>query len=421
MKQFSLCLLKCLLMGLGLQSAILAAPTNDSFSAPTVVTGLPATATGSNVDATLEVGEPLPTVYAIEPFQPAEASVWFVWTSPVTGSVQIDTAGSDLDTILAVWTGSTLATLSEVDSNDYYFGSKAAVFIDVVQGTTYHIAIYGYEDARGEISLSIENDTQSRISGVVTGPDGTTPLAGIDASAFYKVGEGSEAYWEYGHYGITRPDGSYTIRGLKSDTYRVQFADIENGDYQTEYYENAATIESAADIIVAATTTVTSINASLELASKITGTVTGPDGTIPLSGIFVSAYEFDSASGSWFYSTGTRTLPDGSYRLGSLAPGSYRIEFDDFKGDYFSEYYDNAVDIDSATSITVGAVSTVSGINASLTAASKITGTVTGPDGTTPLRSINILAYQFNASSNTWNFTTSTNLQIRMAPTVWDL
>ena len=31
-----------------------------------------------------------------------EASVWFEWTSPVTGPVQIHTNGSGFDTILAV-------------------------------------------------------------------------------------------------------------------------------------------------------------------------------------------------------------------------------------------------------------------------------------------------------------------------------
>jgi hypothetical protein len=75
MKQFFPSLSKCFLVGLGLQSAILAAPANDSFSAPTVGTGLPATATGSNIDATLQPGEPLPTAYTTGLYQPAKASV----------------------------------------------------------------------------------------------------------------------------------------------------------------------------------------------------------------------------------------------------------------------------------------------------------------------------------------------------------
>jgi 5-hydroxyisourate hydrolase-like protein (transthyretin family) len=407
MKQFSVSLLKCLFVGLSLQSALLASPVNDSFSAPTVVTGLPATATGSNVDATMEVGESFPTAYTIEPFQPAQASVWFTWTSPVTGSVQIDTSGSDFDTILAVWTGSTLATLNEIDSNDFYYGPEAAVFIDVVQGTTYRIAVYGNEDARGEISLNIENDTKSRISGVVTGPDGTTPLAGIDAAAYYKVGEGSEAYWQYAHYGVTRADGTYTIRGLTSDTYRVEFADYENESYQSEYYDDIPELDSAVDITVATGTTVTGINASLELASKITGIVTGSDGITPLADIGVTAYRFNSATNFWVYASYARTRVDGTYQVGSLSPGTYRLEFSDFGGNYLPEYYDDAPDLASATNITAAANTTVQGINASLSSGSKITGTVTGPDESTPVAGILVHAYQFNNAADRWEITNS--------------
>ena len=77
MKQFSLSLLKFLLVSLAFHRALLAAPANDSFSAPTVVTGLPATATGSNIDATLQVDEPQPTVSGTAPIDYGEASVWF--------------------------------------------------------------------------------------------------------------------------------------------------------------------------------------------------------------------------------------------------------------------------------------------------------------------------------------------------------
>lgn len=313
----------------------------------------------------------------------------------MTGSVQIDTLGSDFDTIMAVWTGSNLASLTEIDSNDEYGDSQSAIFIDVVQGTTYRIAIYGYRNAQGQASLSIKSDTTSRISGIVTGPDGFTPLAGIFAIAAYQVGEGPSAYWNYLSFGTTGSDGAYTIRGLRNDSYRVEFVDNENGNYQTESYDDVPELDSAVDIVIAGNTTVTGINASLALGSKITGTVTGPDGTTPLSGISVFVYQFSSASNSWEINTGANTLPDGSYQVGSLSPGTYRLEFWDYNRDYFGEYYDNSEDIDSATSITVAAASTVSGINASLRTASKITGTVTGPNGTSPLAGIEVRAYWF--------------------------
>jgi hypothetical protein len=48
-------------------------PQNDNFSSPVVMTGLPASFTGSNMDATTEIDEPLPN--EMEDY--AGASVWF--------------------------------------------------------------------------------------------------------------------------------------------------------------------------------------------------------------------------------------------------------------------------------------------------------------------------------------------------------
>ncbi len=85
-----------------------APPINDAFGFPTVLSGFPASVSGTNVDATLEPGEPTPDGW----MDSSEASVWFRWTSPTNGSVQIDTLGSDFDTILAVWEGSALDQLT---------------------------------------------------------------------------------------------------------------------------------------------------------------------------------------------------------------------------------------------------------------------------------------------------------------------
>ena len=52
-------------LGLGVAAGLFvpgvwgAAPPNDDFAAATIVAGFPATATGSNVDATMEEGEPV--------------------------------------------------------------------------------------------------------------------------------------------------------------------------------------------------------------------------------------------------------------------------------------------------------------------------------------------------------------------------
>ena len=69
--------------------------------------------------------------------------------------------------------------------------------------------------------------------------------------------------------------------------------------------------------------------------------------------------------------------PDGSYEIQHLLPGSYKVVFAAGAADLATQYYDDATGESAATSVTVGAGQTNSGINASLIPGGEITGTVT--------------------------------------------
>ena len=121
-------------------------PPNDDFAAARAL-GMPELVAGTNVDATLEAGEP-------DPFDDGTGhSVWYRLTLNTTQSVGVDTCDSDFDTVLGVYTGASLASLTEVgfddDSCDY--GS----IVDFVSspGTTYYIQVRGYESAMGTFKL----------------------------------------------------------------------------------------------------------------------------------------------------------------------------------------------------------------------------------------------------------------------------
>ncbi len=384
------------LCGMGLPGLALAQPANDSFASPAIVEGFPATVAGSNEGATLAQDEPVPS-------SSVEASVWFVWEAPLSGGVRIDTFGSDFDTWLAVWSGAGLDSLTLLAENDDFASLQSAVFLNVTGGATYRIAVYGYSSSRGDIILNIAEDLTAKITGTVTGPDGTTFLQGIDVDAYQWNGFQSD--WQWMGWARTDATGNYTIGGLAAGTYRVRFSDWQNGDHLSEVYDNAADLDSGTDIVVPAETTVTGIDASLATASKITGTVTGPDGTTFLQGIDVDAYQWNGTESYWQWMGWARTDATGNYAIGGLAAGTYRVRFADWQnGDHFSEVYDNATDLDSGTDIVVPAVTTVSGIDASLATASKITGTVTGPDGSTPLQGIGADAFQWNAGESYWQW-----------------
>jgi len=128
-----------------------AQPVNDMFANRTVVSGTNIVVTGSNVGATRETGEPFHASYV------GGASVWWSWTAPGPGTVIISTAGSSFDTLLGVYTGSLVSELTEVASNDDDGGLRTSkVQFDVVEGTTYQIAVDGIGGSSGSITLSIE-------------------------------------------------------------------------------------------------------------------------------------------------------------------------------------------------------------------------------------------------------------------------
>jgi hypothetical protein len=122
-------------------------PPNDNFANAQVVSGCSGSVTGSNLLATKEVGEPT----QLQASSGSIRSVWYQWQSPSSASVTIDTEGSDFDTILSVYTGSSVGSLSLVangTNDDVVPGSDvtSSVTISVTQGTIYRIAVNGYDN-----------------------------------------------------------------------------------------------------------------------------------------------------------------------------------------------------------------------------------------------------------------------------------
>jgi hypothetical protein len=66
------------------------------------------------------------------------------------------TSGSAIDTLLAVYTGSTVAQLTTVKANDDVSSADrtSRVQFNAVQGRTYRIAVDGYKAATGVIALN---------------------------------------------------------------------------------------------------------------------------------------------------------------------------------------------------------------------------------------------------------------------------
>src|SRR6267378_7953283 len=89
-----------------------AQPSNDAFANGQSLSGSTGSVTGSNVGATKETGEPN------HAGDPGGHSVWYRWTASASTPVTIDTIGSNFDTLLAVYTGSSVGSLTTIASND---------------------------------------------------------------------------------------------------------------------------------------------------------------------------------------------------------------------------------------------------------------------------------------------------------------
>jgi subtilisin family serine protease len=124
-------------------------PANDNF-ANRITIAAPGTVTGSNVNATAEIGEPY------HGNATARTSVWWRYTPSLSGTVVIDTLGSNFDTVLAVSRGSELTSLSPVDYSDNEGGTQQSRFsFEATVGTSYAIAVAGVANASGAITLTV--------------------------------------------------------------------------------------------------------------------------------------------------------------------------------------------------------------------------------------------------------------------------
>ncbi len=140
-----------------------AAPANDAFAAAQPL-DVGQQISSANLDATAEVpGEPSPGVSLTSSgcFEPDEAprcttSVWYSFQPTTTGEYTIETCdgGTDIDSVLAAFSGATLSTLAEVGSDDDECAGGGGdqgsqLSFTATGGTLYHVEVAGYQGREG--------------------------------------------------------------------------------------------------------------------------------------------------------------------------------------------------------------------------------------------------------------------------------
>ncbi|MCA1592101.1 MAG: NF038122 family metalloprotease [Acidobacteria bacterium] len=133
-----------------------AAPANDNFASAQAIAGSSGTTSGTNIGATKEVGEPNHAA------NPGGRSVWYRWTAPASGTATFDTKGSNYDTTLAVYTGGSVGALALIVENDDIVSGTdivSTVTFNAIAGTTYQIAVDGFDADSGSIILNWNSAT----------------------------------------------------------------------------------------------------------------------------------------------------------------------------------------------------------------------------------------------------------------------
>lgn len=206
--------------------------------------------------------------------------------------------------------------------------------------------------------------------------DPTWPL--VPSVTLYQELEGG--WWNVGEVS-TAADGAYTF-SVEPGTYRLGFREADDF-VETEYYDDAVNLFEATDVVVAPGADVTGIDAQLAEDPTLAGRVVGPDGNPVASARIAVAYE--SARGgpdeAWMLLTETTTDADGRYRLEGLYAGEYRIGAFDSSDVLPVEWYRDADDFLSGTSIFLGLGEEVTGIDFDLEAGGRISGQVSGSGG----------------------------------------
>ncbi|MCB1014939.1 MAG: M4 family metallopeptidase [Acidimicrobiales bacterium] len=361
-------------------------PANDDFANATTITGTTGSTTGSTATATRQAGEPNHSTLSTFP-SAGTASIWYKFTAAATGTATVTTCGSGFDTILAAYTGSSVGALTRVTDNDDADAGACAntlqsrVAFNVVQNTTYRIAVDGYGSSKGAVTLNWTLPaaaTPTGVSGTVTETGTGTPVPGamvavLNSSTFAAAGGG-----------VADGSGNYSAQ-VPAGTYFLYLLD-PSGTHAAGFF-GAPTL-----VTVTNGTMIDRDPTMAPLLGAVGGTITEDGTNAPLSTGWAVALSAGGAP-----ETAAQANGSGQFTRSGLPAGGHRMVFLDTTGAHRPEFFDNSPGAlgSALVNVTGGATATA---NASLATQATtpggalLTGTVTESGTGTPLSGVLVVA-----------------------------
>ena len=181
--------------------------------------------TGGNFGATAEAGEPNPDGIM------GGASVWVTWQPQFNGLATFTTAGSGFDTLLAVYTGTTLGALTPVAADDDSAGFlNATVTFAVSAGTSYTIQVDGFYGATGSIVLGWSSQVLTTAPPVILAQPAARTVAAVGSPVTLTVIVQASAATTYQWY----LNGTAVDRAISTTLAIASAAITDIGSYQLQ-------------------------------------------------------------------------------------------------------------------------------------------------------------------------------------------
>ncbi len=287
----------------------------------------------------------------------------------VDGGPGLQTDGSGAYTITALDTGAYKVGFSDCNASpqyvsQWYLGRPSSGAADPIPVTD------GVDTPLADVTLVLG----ATVSGTVRGPGGGG-LTGICVDA--NVPRNGNFDWIAGT--TTGPGGTYTLGQLPATDIRIHFRDCGAGPFLDQWYLGQTDPNSSTPIVLAAGASQAGVDAQLTRGMVVSGRVTDGSGH-PIAGINVNVNPTDSGGSAWGQTDST-----GRYTTSPIAPGSYRVQFQDSSSNpvWAAQFWNGQPSRNLATILTLsGSDGPVRGnVNATLAPAASIAGTVTAPGG----------------------------------------
>lgn len=329
--------------------------------------------------------------------------VWFAFTATSTGTITVNTEGSDYDTALSVHSACPGDETTEIACNDDCKGLTSCVTFDAVAGNTYQIRVGGFDEfSAGSFKLNILDPSAAygSISGTVTSDATADPLfdAGIDLFS---------ASGDYVDSAYTDEAGHYSFANLPPGNYFAVTYTYDN--FMDELFDNIPCPGENCDalggtpIVVNAGSETPDINFALSAGATISGKVRAADTGAPIDS---DIYVVDSDGNDVAYGY---TDENGDYTVTALTEGTYFVYTDNYQR-YMDELYDNfrcerGCDPATGTPVIVHTSENVAGIDFALNPGGEMAGAVSDSKTGKPLYDVEVDVFDQNGLFVSYGYT----------------